>query len=154
MDTIDKKILKILQNNGRISNQELADEVGLSPSPCLRRVKQLEESGIINKYVAIVRHETLNIKLTILTAINLNSHDPHILDNFNNVISKMPEIIECYLITGQKADYILKIVVPDLDYYHKLLLKQIVQIEGVSMVHSSFILQKIIDKTELPLDFI
>lgn len=154
MDLIDKNILKILQNNGRISNQELADEVGLSPSPCLRRVKQLEESGIINKYVAIVRHETLNIKLTILTAINLNSHDPQILDNFNNVISKMPEIIECYLITGQKADYILKIVVPDLDYYHKLLLKQIVQIEGVSMVHSSFILQKIIDKTELPLDFI
>lgn len=154
MDNIDKEILEQLQNDGCMSNQELADVVGLSPSPCLRRVKQLEDSGVINKYVALLNQDLLSIKLTAIAAISLNTHAPKVLHNFETIIKSIPEIIQCYLVAGQKADYLLKIVVPNMEYYHKLLLNQITQIEGVTMVHSSFVLQKIVDKTNLPLNFI
>lgn len=154
MDRIDKKILTLLQNNGRLSNQELADEVALSPSPCLRRVKALEEQGIIQKYVALLNPESLSLPLTVMVSIGLDKHSPERIKQFESVIKKISEVVQCYLITGQSADYLLKIIVSNMQHYQKVLLEKITQIDGVTSVHSSFVLEKIVDKTNLPLDFI
>lgn len=154
MDRIDKNILTLLQNNSRLTNQELADEVSLSPSPCLRRVKQLEDKKIIQKYVALLNPEALGIHLTVLTSIGLDKHTPAQMHEFESTIKKIPEVMQCYLITGHTADYILKIVVPSMAHYQKILLEHISQIKGVTTVHSSFVMQTVLDKTNLPLNFI
>lgn len=152
MDRIDKKILEILQVEGRISNQELADRVVLSPSPCLRRVKQLEDDGYIYQYVALVNPNKIALQLTIMVAISLTSHDAIKMKNFENAVAAIPEVMQCYLITGQTADYLLKVMVSNLDEYQIFLLKKLTIIEGVNQVQSSFVLQRIIDKTALPID--
>ncbi len=152
MDRIDKKILDILQVNGRISNQELADCVALSPSPCLRRVKQLEDDGYIRQYVALVDPNKIALQLTIMVAISLNSHDAIKMKAFEDAVAAIPEVMQCYLITGQTADYLLKVMVSNLDEYQIFLLKKLTIIEGVNQVQSSFVLQRVIDKTALPLE--
>lgn len=154
MDNIDKKILDLLQNNGNISNQELAEHIALSPSPCSRRVKQLEDEGYIRQYVALLDPIKLGLQLTIMVSVALVNHDPKIMKNFEETIASFPEVIQCYLITGQSADYLIKVIVPNLDEYQSFLLKKLTIINGVNQVHSSFILQHIIDKTALPLDHI
>ena len=154
MDRTDKKILEILQENCQISNQELADRVALSPSPCLRRVKLLEENGYIKKQVAILSQEKLGLELTVVVLVGLNSHQPAVMAAFEETVRFFPEVIQCYLITGQSADYLLKIVVPDLDAYQSFLLGKLTSINGVSSVHSSFILRKVCDTTTLPLDYL
>jgi Lrp/AsnC family leucine-responsive transcriptional regulator len=152
MDTIDKKILALLQKNSQISNQELADKVALSPSPCLRRVKQLEKEGYINKYVALLNPEKLKLQLTIIILVGLNNHDTKKMEEFENTIKLLPEVVQCYLITGQTADYLLKVVITDLNEYQNFLLNTLTSLKSVSTVHSSFVLRSIVDKTELPLD--
>ena len=152
MDRTDKKILEILQSNGQISNQDLADQVALSPSPCLRRVKQLEEKGYISKQVTLLNPEKIGLGLTVVVLVGLNSHQPAIMNEFEDTMRLLPEVIQCYLITGQSADYMLKIVVPDLNAYQSFLLGKLTGINGVSSVHSSFILRTVCDTTELPLD--
>lgn len=152
MDRTDKKILEILQSNGQISNQELADQVALSPSPCLRRVKQLEEKGYISKQVTILNPEKIGLGLTVVVLVGLNSHQPSVMNKFEDTMRLLPEVIQCYLITGQSADYLLKIMVPDLNAYQSFLLGKLTGINGVSSVHSSFILRTVCDTTELPLD--
>lgn len=152
MDRIDKKILAILQSDSRISNQELADKVALSPSPCLRRVKQLEEEGYIDQYVALLNPEKLGLQLTVFVLVGLNTHDTKKMNGFEQAIKTSPEVIQCYLITGHTADYILKVIVADLQQYQTFLLSKLTKIEGVSHVHSSFALQKVVDKTDLPLN--
>ena len=153
MDRIDKKILTLLQHNGRLSNQELADEVALSPSPCLRRVKLLEDQKIIKKYVALLDHEALNLPLTVMLSVGLDKHTPERMKNFESAVKKIPEVAQCYLLTGQAADYLLTINTSSMTHYQKILLERITQIEGVTTVHSSFVLRKIVDKTNVPLDF-
>ena len=152
MDRTDKKILDILQNNCQISNQDLADQVALSPSPCLRRVKLLEENGTITKHVALLNPKKINLELTVIVLVGLNSHQPAIMSEFEDTMRFLPEVIQCYLITGQSADYLLKIIVPDLQAYQSFLLGKLTGINGVSSVHSSFILRNICDTTALPLD--
>ena len=152
MDRIDKKILEILQVEGRISNQELADRVALSPSPCLRRVKQLEDDGYIQQYVALLNPNKIARQLTIMVAISLTSHDAIKMKHFEDAVAAIPEVMQCYLITGQAADYLLKVMVSNLDEYQIFLLKKLTIIEGVHQVQSSFVLQRIIDKTALPMD--
>lgn len=152
IDRTDKKILEILQSNCQISNQELADLVALSPSPCLRRVKLLEENGYIHKQVALLNPEKVGLELTVLVLVGLNSHQPTIMSEFEETMRLLPEVIQCYLITGQSADYLLKIIVPDLKTYQSFLLGKLTGINGVSSVHSSFILRTICDTTALPLD--
>lgn len=154
MDRIDKKILTLLQDNGRLSNQELADEVALSPSPCLRRVKALEDEGVIRKYVALLDPELLSLQLTVMVSVGLNKHSPECMRQFELTIKKIPEVIQCYLITGQSADYLLKVIVSNMQHYQKVLLERITQIDGVTSVHSSFILRKIVDTTKFSLDFL
>lgn len=154
MDRTDKKILEILQENCQISNQELADLVALSPSPCLRRVKLLEENGYIKKQVALLSQEKLGLELTVIVLVGLNSHQSAIMAKFEETVRFFPEVIQCYLITGQSADYLLKIVVPDLNTYQSFLLGKLTSIDGVSSVHSSFILRNVCDTTKLPLDYL
>ena len=111
MDRIDKKILDLLQTDGRISNQDLADQVSLSPSPCLRRVKQLEDEGYIRQYVALLDPQKIGLALTIMVSVALSNHDAHTMQDFEKMIATFPEVIQCYLIAGQTSDYLLKISV-------------------------------------------
>ena len=152
MDRIDKKILEVLQSNCQISNQELAELVALSPSPCLRRVKLLEESGYIKKQVALLDSEKIGLNLTVMVLVGLNNHKPEIMTTFEETIRLLPEVVQCYLITGQQADYILKVIVPNIETYQSFLLGKLTGINGVSSVHSSFILRTICDTTALPLE--
>lgn len=151
IDRYDRHILRVLQEDGRISNQDLADRIGLSPSPCLRRVRALEEAGLISGYRALVDAKTLGLSLMALVQISMDQHTPERFAHFESVIREIPEVIECLLITGQKADYQLKVVVRDMDAYQDLLLNRITGISGVTGVHSSFILRRVIDKTALPI---
>jgi Lrp/AsnC family leucine-responsive transcriptional regulator len=151
LDRYDRRILEELQRNGRISNQELAERIGLSPSPCLRRVRALEESGLIAGYRALLDAKQLGLSLMALIHISMDRHTPERFANFDQTVAEMPEVMECLLITGQDADYQLKVVVKDLDAFQALLLERITRIEGVSGVHSSFVLRKVVDRTALPL---
>lgn len=150
MDRYDQKILQILQQDGRISNQDLADQVGLSPSPCLRRVRALEEAGIITGYRALVDAKKLGLTLMALIHISMDQHTPERFETFEASVQDIPEILECLLITGQSADYQLKAVVADMDAYQELLLKRITRIPGVTGVHSSFVLRRVVDKRGVP----
>lgn len=152
MNKIDKQILQLLQENAQISNLELAEKVSLSPSPCLRRVKQLEEQGFIKKQVAILDTEKLGLQLTIFVSIGLKNHGQALMNEFTQTIKDIPEILECHLIAGNAADYLLKVIVPDLQHFQEFLLKKLTCIQGVSTVHSSFVLQKVINKTSVPLE--
>lgn len=152
MDRYDQRILEELQQDGRVSNQDLADRIGLSPSPCLRRVRQLEEDGIIDRYVALLRPEKLGLKLTALIQISMDKHTPERFENFELQVKSFPEVQSCYLITGQSADYILRVVVPDMERYQEFLLGKLTRIEGVSGVHSSFVMRKVVDSTAVPLN--
>jgi len=152
LDRYDQHILELLQLDGRISNQDLADRIGLSPSPCLRRVRTLEESGIIAGYHAQLDARKLGLTLMALIHISMDRHTPARFSNFEKKISEIPGVLECLLITGQAADYQLKVVVRDMDAYQELLLNKITRIEGVTGVHSSFVLRRVVDKVSLPLE--
>lgn len=151
IDRYDRMILDTLQQNGRISNQELADAISLSPSPCLRRVRQLEESGLIDGYVALLNAHELGLTLMAFIQISMDKHIPERFDNFERVVGDYSEVLECHLITGQAADYLLKVIVKDMDAYQHFLLQKLTRIEGVSGVHSSFVLKSPVSKTALPI---
>ncbi|HEX4856947.1 MAG TPA: Lrp/AsnC family transcriptional regulator [Limnobacter sp.] len=150
LDRYDRRILELLQANGRISNQELADQIGLSPSPCLRRVKALEDAGLITGYRALVDAKKLGYSLMALIYISMDQHTPERFASFEESVFAIPEVLECLLITGQQADYQLKVIVADMDGYQNLLLNRITRIKGVTGVHSSFVLRRVIDKTQVP----
>ena len=152
LDRIDKHILELMQANGRISNLELADQVGLSPTPCSRRVKRLEESGLITGHVTLLDPQALGLNLTAIVGIAMDRHTPDRFESFEKAILSMPEIIECSIVTGQKADFLLKVVVRDMQHYEKFLLGNLTCLKGVSGVHSSFVLRDLVKKTALPLD--
>jgi len=152
LDKMDIRILNALQQHGDITNLELAETVGLSPSPCARRVRQLEDTGVIRGQATLLDASRLNLKLTALIQISMDRHTPDRFEKFEEKVGQYPEVIECLLITGQSADYQLKVVVPDMEYYQQFLLNKITRIEGVSDVHSSFMLREVINNTALPLN--
>lgn len=154
LDRIDRRILDELQRDGGLSNQELADRVGLSPSPCSRRVKRLEDAGVIERRVTLLNRRRLGLSLTAIIQISMDRHTPERFEAFESKLRGYPEVQECYLITGQDADYLLKVVVPDMDHYQAFLLDKITRIEGVSGVHSSFVMRRVVDTTELPLGYL
>lgn len=154
IDPFDRRILEALQQDASLSNQEIADRVGLSPSPCSRRIRLLQEAGVIRSTVVRLAPEKLGLDLTVLIHIRMDRHTPERFDNFENSVSSYPEVQECYLITGQEADYQLKIIVPNMQEYQVFLLEKITRIEGVIGVHSSFVLRKAIDQTALPLNYL
>ena len=154
LDAYDLKILDLLQQNGGLTNQEIADRIGLSPSPCSRRIKQLEEAGVICERVVRLSPRALGLELTVLLHIRMDRHTPERFEAFESVVRRYPEVQECYLITGQEADYQLKITVPNMEEYQDFLLNKITRIDGVIGVHSSFVLRKPIDTTALPLTYV
>lgn len=147
----DHMILERLQRDGRVSNQDLAEAIHLSPSPCLRRVKQLEDDGIIDGYVAILNARKLGLTLMAFIHINMDKHTPERFENFEQTIGNYGEVLECHLITGQSSDYLLKVIVGDMDAYQRFLLNKLTRITGVTGVHSSFVLKSPINSTVLPL---
>ncbi|MCB1798846.1 MAG: Lrp/AsnC family transcriptional regulator [Gammaproteobacteria bacterium] len=151
VDRFDRRILEVLQAEGRISNQDLAERIGLSPSPCLRRVRALEDSGVIAGYRAVLDARKLGLTLLALIHISMDRHTPERFANFEEKVRALPEVLECLLITGQDADYQLKVIVRDMEAYQALLLNKITRIEGVSGVHSSFVMRRVVDTTALPL---
>tara|TARA_Y100001968_G_scaffold68204_1_gene59233 strand:- start:4593 stop:5063 length:471 start_codon:yes stop_codon:yes gene_type:complete len=154
LDNTDRKILEAMQQNGRISNLELSEKVNLSPTPCSRRVKRLEESGVIDKHVTLLNQSKLGLKLTAIIGISMDRHTSDRFDKFEATIRTYPEIVEASVVTGQSYDFLLRAVVPDMDYYEELLLGRLTRIEGVTGVHTSFVLRRVISKTELPLTHI
>jgi len=154
LDRTDRRLLALLQRNNRLSNLELADAVGLSPTPCARRVKRLEESGLITAQVSLLDASQLGLKLTAIIGISMDRHTPERFEHFEATVRAYPEVMECDVVTGQSADYLLRVVVPDMEYYEKFLLGRLTRIEGVSGVHSSFVLRKVVSKTALPLDYL
>lgn len=149
LDRYDQQILEVLQTDGRINNQDLADRIGLSPSPCLRRVRALEESGLIVGYRALLDAKKLGLSLMALVHISMDRHTPERFANFEASVAVLPEVLECLLITGQDADYQIKVAVRDMDHYQALLLNKLTRIEGVTGVHSSFVLRRVVDRTAL-----
>lgn len=143
-----------MQANARISNLELADAVGLSPTPCSRRVKRLEESGLIRAHVTLLSQRMLGLKLTAYIGISMDRHTPDRFEAFEAEVAQYPEVMECSVVTGQASDYLLKAVVPDMEYYERFLLGKLTRIAGVTGVHSSFELRRVIHKTALPLEHI
>lgn len=154
LDQLDRRLLAQLQRNAALTNLELAEKVGLSPSPCLRRVKALEDAGIIEKRVTLLDRKQLGLSLTALIQIGMDRHTPERFEAFEAAIRDYPEVQQCYLVTGQDADYLLKVVVPDMEHYQAFLLNKITRIPGVSGVHSSFVMRRVIDTTELPLGYL
>ena len=150
LDRYDQAILQALQKDGRISNQDLADRIGLSPSPCLRRLRALEDAGIVTGYRALLNAKALGYSLMALIYISMDIHTPERFDNFEQKIRDIPEVLECLMITGQNADYQIKLVVKDMDAFQALLLNRITRIQGVTGVQSSFVLRKVVDTTVLP----
>ena len=150
LDKTDYRILHHLQNNGRITNTELADAVGLSPSPCLRRVKALETRGVIKRYAGIVDAKAVGLPISVFVSVSLHSQERRGLEVFETRIRASKEVLECYLMTGS-ADYLLRVVVPDLESYERFLAEELTRIEGVANIQSSFALKQVVYKTELPL---
>lgn len=151
MDELDRKILAQLQNDARITNAELADRVGLSAAPCLRRVRALEKSGVIRKHVTLLDPAAVNLGVTVFVQITLDLQVEGRLDIFERAIAKRPEVLECYLMTGD-SDYLLRVVVPDVAAYERFLKQALTRLEGVASIKSSFALKQVKYSTVLPLD--
>ena len=137
MDETDKKILKELQANGRLSNEELAKRVNLSPSPCLRRVRLLEKKQIITGYAAIVDQTQVGLPVTVFMRIKLNQHSEEVTQIFEDSIKDLPEILECYLMTGD-WDYLIRVIVSSLQDYENFVRRRIHKIPGVGSMDTSF----------------
>jgi Lrp/AsnC family leucine-responsive transcriptional regulator len=150
LDDIDRRILDELQADGRITNQDLSERVGLSPSPCLRRLRQLESIGVIDGYVALVNPERVGLPVTAFIRIRLDQQDDRHLALFEEAVASFPEVMECYLMTGD-ADYQLRVVVESLQTFEDFLRRKLTRIEGVAQVTTSFALRPVVYKTALPL---
>ncbi len=151
LDRIGRRILDALQRDGKLSNADLADKVGLSASPCSRRVKALEEVGFIAKTVVLLDAHLLGLDLIAIISISMDRHTPDRFEHFERLVAEFPEVLECFLITGQSADYLLKVIVSDMNAYQQFLLGKLTRIEGVTGVHSSFVMRKVVDTTCLPI---
>lgn len=141
LDATDRKILAVLQEDGRISLSDLAARVALSPSPCLRRIRRLERTGIIARYVAVLDQAKVGLPVSVFVSIKLESQRVEALERFKKAIAKWPEVLECYLMTGPR-DYLLRIVVTDLAAYEQFLKQKLTRIDGVSSIESSFALEQ------------
>ena len=151
LDRTDRRILALLQKDGAISNLDLAQSVGLSPSPCSRRVKALQDAGFILKTVAVLDAKAIGLDMIAMISISMDRHTPERFEAFESAVKSFDEVLECYLITGQSADYVLKVVVKDMNAFQQFLLGKLTRIEGVTGVHSSFVMRKVVDKTALPI---
>ena len=150
LDQIDHKILMHLQENARITNAELAEKVGLSPTPCLRRLRRLESDGVIRGYHTEVNREALGVNVTVIILVKLEREDDKTLRDFEAAIQKRPEVMECYLVTG-KFDYFVRVVIPTLAAYETFLSETILRMPNVETVESSFTLREVERKVVIPI---
>ena len=150
MDRFDIAILSRLQEGGRATNVELAEAVGLSPSPCLRRVRELERRGVIRQYAALLDAPAIGLGVSVFAQVSLERQVEPLLDAFEAHVRDRPEVVECYLMTGDH-DYLLRIVVPDLEAYRSFVLDHLSRAPGVSSIRSSFALKQVKYSTALPL---
>ncbi len=152
LDRTDRRILELLQQDARLSVADIAERVGLSATPCSRRIKRLEDSGYVARQVVILDPAKIGLPMTVLVHVSLEAQTQEKLRSFEATISELAEVMECYLITGSAADYVLKVVVPDLDHYQQLLLNQLTAIAGVRSIISNFVLRQPVDRTAYSLD--
>ena len=150
LDATDLKILQELQLDGALSNIELAKRVHLSPSPCLARVRALENAGVIDRYVALASAAALGLGLNVFINISLTRQNKESLANFEQRISEHDEVMECYLMTGD-SDYLIRVAVADIGALEKFILEQLTPIPGIEKIRSSFALKQVRYKTALPL---
>ena len=150
LDAIDRQILENLQNDARMRNVELAEKVGLSPSPCLRRVSNLEETGVIRGYATLVDAEAVGLPVSVFVSVTLEKQIEKALEKFEKEIRARPEVMECYLMTGE-ADYLLRVVTADLSAYERFLIEHLTRIPGVASIKSSFALKQVAYRTALPI---
>lgn len=148
-DRIDRSILSALQRDGRMSNVTLAEAVHLSESACLRRVRQLEESGVIASFVMLVDQARVGYATDVFVQISLNRQQGEDLERFEAAVREVPEVMECYLMTGE-ADYLLRVIAADAGDFERIHTRVLTRLPGVARVHSSFALRKVIKKTEVP----
>lgn len=150
LDRTDLRILEILQQDGRLSNQEVAERVALSPSPCLRRIRRLEEAGVIRQYVALVDPQRIGLGLLAYVSVKLEKRGNMPLDEFKTRVQTWPEVAACYAMTGE-MDFLLRVHVEDLEHFSRFVMQQLLKQPGVVDVKSSFALERIKDTTALPL---
>jgi len=150
LDSIDRRILGVLQEEGRLPNVELAERVGLTPAPCLRRVRTLEKAGVIQKYAALVDPNALALGVTVFAQVTLDKQVKQQLEVFEKSVQRWPEVMDCYLMTGD-SDYLLRIVLPDVAAYERFLNGSLTQLPGVASIKSSFALRQVKYSTALPL---
>ena len=151
LDEIDRRILTHLQRNARMTNAKLAERVGLSPAPCLRRIRALEAAGVIRDYVALLDSRAVGRAVTVFIEIRLDLQVRDRLDILERAIREWPEVLECSLMTGD-ADYMLRVAVPDVDAYEQFLRDKLTRLEGVASIKSSFALKQVKYTTALPID--
>jgi len=147
---VDRKILRALQQDGRMTVQAIAEQVGLSASPCLRRIRQMEKAGIISAYCATVDQKAVGLPVSVFISIKLERQRAGQLDQFGDAIQRWPEVMECYLMTGQ-FDFLLRVVCADLEAYEHFLREKLTQVEGVASIESSFSLGQVKYSRVLPL---
>ncbi len=150
LDRTDRAILHELQLDGRLSNVELATRINLSESACLRRVRNLEELGVISGYAMLVDQRQVGYPSTVFVQISLDRQQREDLENFERAVSRVPEVMECYLMTGE-ADFLLRVVASDAADFEQLHSNYLTRLPGVTRVHSSFSLRTVVKKTELPI---
>lgn len=151
LDAIDRKILSVLQRDGRVSIADLAQQVGLSASPCLRRVRLLEQAGVIARYVAMVDQQAVGLPVSVFVSIKLESQREEALTKFGKSIERWPEVLECYLMTGPR-DYLLRVVVSDLAAYERFLKQKLTKLTGIASIESSFALEQVKYTNSLPVE--
>lgn len=149
-DELDRKILNVLQADGRISLVDLAAKVGLSVTPCLRRVRILERTGVIARYVAVLDQRAVGLPVSVFVSIRLERQQEEALDRFAKTIARWPEVLECYLMTGSR-DYWLRVVVPDLEAYERFVKQKLTRVEGIASIESSFALEQVKYTNILPI---
>lgn len=150
LDDVDRRILAALQEDGRIQNIELARRVGLSPSPCLRRVRLLEDAGVIERYVALLDASKVNVGFTVFARVWIKGQDEATVDSFVSEIQRMPEVMECHLMAGD-CDFLLRVVVADLDAYRRFQVESFSRIKVIQNIKSEIPMQKIKQSWQLPL---
>ncbi|AZO41414.1 Lrp/AsnC family transcriptional regulator [Mesorhizobium sp. M7D.F.Ca.US.005.01.1.1] len=151
LDEIDRKIIAAIQGNGKITANELSDRVGLSPSPCARRVRLLEDSGVIKGYTAVIDQKKVGLPISAFASIKLERQREEDLDRFALAVARWPEVVDCYLMTGQR-DYLMRIVVRDLEAYERFIKDKLTRLDGVASIETSFALDQVKRSEVLPLE--
>lgn len=151
LDNLDRRILDALQRNAKLSNVQLAEEVGLSPSPCLRRVRLLEEAGVIRGYHAQLDRSKAGLGLTVFVGVKVERHHDASANAFRAAVIDLPEVISCHVVSGE-SDFLLQVVLPDLASYEDFLFSTLLKLPAVSDIRSNFAISTVKSQTALPLD--